>query len=1344
MALVVAITAGLFVTFFKVDLGRFPTIQRRAEAYATNYLGRPMHIGGMHLLMQPGKFEFNDVVIEGRHPGDRPFFRAKRLVLSVPWWSIIGGTQLYVDLQIYDWQMTVETFADGHNIPRLTPPKSDRPPRELWFKTTVNVNAHSGSFVYDDHVTPWRVSAPNLQFDLVRSQALPQYVGHAMFFGGEVQMLSYRPMKADMSLRFILEGTKVDLTHIDLVTDGAVSHVNGVVDFAKWPEQRYNVNSTVDFARMKEIFFANEKWRLAGTGQFTGVFLFSKDNRDLSGEFESEDAEVAGLAFPHLHGALQWTRDKFVVSHADSDLLGGSTRFSYSMAPLGLPGGSEATFSADYADIDLGGLEPYVDLMGLRLAGRASGTIEMQWPTGKFGTGKVGHGHTIVAAPAGVTLATADLPSTPRTPSGQSFDRPLGTLNVAADVHYEFDANGWTFEPGWAATPYTYVAFSGRMAGNGGAAEFPFHVTSHDWQESDRVLAGIMTAVTRSETGAIEVAGRGTFDGRMTGTFSAPVITGRFDGLDTRVWGVTWGRATGDLVIENKYVTITNSRIGDDKQSMVANGRYSLGFRNDDADEIAAHVTITNWPLADFRTAFQLTDWPMDATVGMAELDLRRRYKDMFGSGKIRLDKGIAWNEHFDTATADLQLEGSGMLVNRIEMSKGPGVLHGAARIGWRDNTYAFNADGSRIPVESLDHFKFETTPLSGTLAFKANGAGTFDAPTYDFEIEVPDMFIGDEGIGVVSGRATIAKNVMTIERLAAASSRLDVFGSGTVALNDESDADLRFRFQRTSLEPYLKFVAPSVSPYTRLIAGGLLVMRGPLSIPEQLLVDATIDDAALTLFDYSLTNDGDIRLTYEDNTFKAGRLRLKGEGTSLGVAGEVDMGRRTVDLSASGDASLAVLQLTFPGMTASGGATLNAAYRGPFNTAELTGEATIANGRLRPISSPHSLEAINGRITFDRSGINLDDMTGRIGQGEVDFGGSIGLDGYKLTDYALTATGRSMQLRYPAGLQSTVNMDLVLTGNYRTPRLSGEIEVIAANFRVTSDSQAGLLGGLTAGGTGLVSAALSAAAPLEPETTPVVLDIHVTAPRTPFINDRKSGTAVYGTADLYVRGTFDRPIIQGTLDILDGQLTFQGNRINVGEGTISFTNPDKLEPVFDLAAETRVRASGQTYNITIHFAGTMDRFMPEVSADPWLSEPDIWALLMGGLPVLDNPEQRALRSPQENQAQMIQTAAAMLLMSPISSRVGEVFEQMKVLDTVQIALLNNAVAFQQLNPSARITLGKRISNRVYLTYSRTYGDSAQDEIILIEYDQSDRLSWVLSRNEDRTLAIDFRIRFVF
>jgi len=66
------------------------------------------------------------------------------------------------------------------------------------------------------------------------------------------------------------------------------------------------------------------------------------------------------------------------------------------------------------------------------------------------------------------------------------------------------------------------------------------------------------------------------------------------------------------------------------------------------------------------------------------------------------------------------------------------------------------------------------------------------------------------------------------------------------------------------------------------------------------------------------------------------------------------------------------------------------------------------------------------------------------------------------------------------------------------------------------------------------------------------------------------------------------------------------------------------------------------------------------------------------------------------------------------------------------------------LNPSARVTIGKRISNRIYLTYARSLSSTTRDQIILLEFDESESLSWVLSQNEDRTYALEVRKRHAF
>ena len=51
----------------------------------------------------------------------------------------------------------------------------------------------------------------------------------------------------------------------------------------------------------------------------------------------------------------------------------------------------------------------------------------------------------------------------------------------------------------------------------------------------------------------------------------------------------------------------------------------------------------------------------------------------------------------------------------------------------------------------------------------------------------------------------------------------------------------------------------------------------------------------------------------------------------------------------------------------------------------------------------------------------------------------------------------------------------------------------------------------------------------------------------------------------------------------------------------------------------------------------------------------------------------------------------------------------------------------------------------MYLTFSRSLNTIVNDQIVLLEYDESDRVSWILSRNEDsQTYALEFRVRHIF
>ena len=92
----------------------------------------------------------------------------------------------------------------------------------------------------------------------------------------------------------------------------------------------------------------------------------------------------------------------------------------------------------------------------------------------------------------------------------------------------------------------------------------------------------------------------------------------------------------------------------------------------------------------------------------------------------------------------------------------------------------------------------------------------------------------------------------------------------------------------------------------------------------------------------------------------------------------------------------------------------------------------------------------------------------------------------------------------------------------------------------------------------------------------------------------------------------------------------------------------------------------------------------------------------------------------------------------------GRAVEQTLGVDTVQISPSIGTEA-DPLTPTARLIVGKRLSGRAYLTFSRALGTTTRGEqIIILEYDQSDRLGWVLTQNGANTFAIDFRVRRTF
>jgi hypothetical protein len=1345
LAVIVAIFAAVFVTLFTVDLG--PSVRALAEREGTKYMERPMHIGRLSAKLTPGVFVVEDLVIEGLTPRDRPFLKAKRIEVKFPWWSAFSRKIIVESVTMTGWEMTVETWPGGrHSFPKVMP-RNRGPQGPRRFTTTVRaVIASGGQFLYDDHATPWSTVARNLTVKLGRSEVMNDYRGSAEFSQGTVRIQNYESFRVDMQSTFALNGGKVHFDRMDLISDGARSFVTGDVDLGRWPEQLYQVRSRIDFPTQKEIFFHGQKFAVSGTGDFTGTFHLFKGGRELKGSFTSAVAGVNDWRFPNLKGSVLWVPDRLEIVNATSELYGGSAKFDYRMGPFGEPTPAKAKWDVQYANVDLVKLTDFLQTQGLRLSGRATGRNYLEWPLGKWAL-KEGRGDVTVVPPDGVRPMTRDLPATvpvdPAPPSQRPdlFDRrlSLGYLPIAGRVEYSLDPEWIRLSRSWVASERTYVEFDGQTA-FGERSRVPFHVTSLDWQESDRVLAGIMTAFG-SPTGAVPMGGYGEFDGVLLEAFKRPRIQGTLKGERFRAWDVVWGTGRANLAIENSYVFVSDATLTSKGAEIRADGQFSLGFpRRDSGDEIDARVRLKGWPLADLKHAFDLDDYDVDGTAS-GEYQLYGKYTTPFGFGRLTIDKGTAYGETFDVATAGLRFEGNGVRLDGIEIKKSTGGVTGAAFVGW-DGTYSFNADGAKIPVESLVTVAFPKAPLSGRLQFNASGSGTFDEPRYDVKLLVDDLFAAEEGIGQLSGRLNVRGVVMTLD-LEAASPRLVVSGSGRIALTPDRDAELTIRFNETSLDPYLRFFQPRMSPFTTAIAGGTLRVVGTLANLDRLVVDARVEQLDLKLFDYRLRNAGPIVLSLDKRVVKVESFHVAGEGTQLQLDGQVGLGTNTIAVQASGDANLGILQAFFRDLRSRGTAALKAQMSGSLDNPVFSGNATITDGRLRHFSVPHSLEAINGRLSFDARGIRVDEVTGRLGGGNVIFGGRIGLNGFEIGDINLTALGERMAVRYPEGFRSTIDADLTLQGTLNSMVLNGTVTVQDGLWSKRFDTDPDLFN-IGGGGGPLAGPAAAPAA-----TIPLRFDLDIVAASSLRLQNNVAN--MVASADLKLQGTYDKPLLFGRAEIERGDVLFEGNRyIITPGGSIDFFNPSRIEPFFDLEAETRVRppnqtaSQDQTYRVTIGLSGTASRLSPSLNSDPPLPEVDIISLLFGQNVDVNNAELRALRSTAAEQSQQALLLSGMgrLLVSPISSPVGRAVSEAFGIDTVQITpSIGNET--DPLTPSARVVLGKRISTRAFLTFARALGASSsqRDQILVLEYEQNDRLGWVFTQVGDNTFALEFRVR---
>jgi hypothetical protein len=258
---------------------------------------------------------------------------------------------------------------------------------------------------------------------------------------------------------------------------------------------------------------------------------------------------------------------------------------------------------------------------------------------------------------------------------------------------------------------------------------------------------------------------------------------------------------------------------------------------------------------------------------------------------------------------------------------------------------------------------------------------------------------------------------------------------------------------------------------------------------------------------------------------------------------------------------------------------------------------------------------------------VSVDQLHAVLGEGPVTFGGDIVLDGYKPSEYNLSAQGRSLHLRVMEGLRSTVNASLELRGPITAPVLSGTVDVLTASYSPRIQTGAGYFD-LFKG-----------------STDPTRRQSRFSLPKRP-ASSRCSSQFGCGPGSCRSSRTIPHDQRQRRSghrrdDIQDHRHRpdlARSRRVGLRRQPLSSRGrPDRLHQSPGLRSILRHFAgdarpyAGQNYDVNLRLSGTFDKLQPSISSEPWLPEFQIISLLLGENADVGRSELLARTAPEKS-----------------------------------------------------------------------------------------------------------------
>lgn len=501
---------------------------------------------------------------------------------------------------------------------------------------------------------------------------------------------------------------------------------------------------------------------------------------------------------------------------------------------------------------------------------------------------------------------------------------------------------------------------------------------------------------------------------------------------------------------------------------------------------------------------------------------------------------------------------------------------------------------------------------------------------------------------------------------------------------------------QQLNVEAALDGESLAVSRITGNVASGGVVgnfsASGRARVPTLELAaidgDLTIDAAKFTLSGIPVEQQRTSFFRFANGTVTASDVNWLIAENPLELSGSVKFAPDpdpALNLSVNGLVDLRVLSAFVSTIAFDGSARVDAQVKGTMAQPALDGHIDLDSAEIALSDPLLVLSEMSGPIRLAGQRIIIDAVKGFANGGNIALDGTVEMSGLTPSGGAINIQAQDVAVELPKGLRSEFDGLITFRPDPKAPSVTGDIRIVQSSYTDTVTIAS------------LARRATLPVAPMiqRPYLDRIRLDLSVTTTEDVTV-DNNYGRLEAG-ANIRVVGSVAQPGVDGRITLREGgEIFLAGRTFRITRGDISFTDLRHIHPEFNIAAEARVDGTDVTMTLT----GTLEH------------------------PEIDLTSQGGSQTPGELAGMLVGTnnsdAALALLSADLLGVTGKAIgldafrvEQGSYTDRDFREDPSLAAGNTKLDPTTRLTIGKRLSDQVEVTISQNLRESGKTTFII-------------------------------